>query len=79
MTAVTETGRKEITGNLCMEVVKCTFTDGYTFTSKFGTVVAAFAQSRSRTGTYCGISGSTVTLNCASASGDVGDIFVIGY
>lgn len=78
MTAITVTERKEITGNLGMEIVKGTFTDGYTFDSRFGVVIAAFAQSRSRTGAYCTVSGRTVTVVCASASGDVLDLMVIG-
>ena len=79
MTAVTIVERKEVTGVLCMEVVKCTATDGYTFASRFGTIVSAHANSQSRAGSYCSWSGSTVTYHCASASGDTVDIVVVGY
>lgn len=79
MTDVTVGTRKEITGNLGVEVLNCTFTDGNTFTSRFGTIVAVMIQSRSRDGAYASVSGRTVTLNCASASGDTGDIIIYGY
>ena len=79
MTAVTVVERKEVQGNLGMEVVKCTATDGYTFKSRFGTVIAAFGNSQSRAGSYCSWSGGTVTYNCASASVDSVCLFIIGY
>jgi len=78
MTAVTVTKRKEITGLMCMEIVQGTFSDGYTFASKFGTINAVSVQSRSRAGAYASVSGGTITLNCASASGDTFDLIIIG-
>jgi hypothetical protein len=79
MTAVTVVSRKEVTGNMCFEVISGTFTNGYTYSSKYGTIVSVFIQSRSRAGAYASVSGSTITLNCASASGDTFDMLVIGY
>ena len=79
MTAVTITGKKEITGVSCMEVVSGTFSDGYTYVSKFGTIDNVQVQSRSRTGAYATVSGSTITLVCASASGDTFDLLVFGH
>jgi len=78
MTAVTVLKRR-MTGNLSMEVVNCTATDGYTFASRFGTIVAAFGNSQSRTGSYCSWSGGTVTYHCTSASGDNVCLYIIGY
>ena len=79
MTAVTVTAKKEVTGMLAMEVVKCTATDAYTYTSKFGTIVACFVNDRSRTGAWLSVSGNVVTVNCSSASGDVVDLLIFGY
>lgn len=78
MTSVTITDRKEITGLMFMEVVKGTFSDGYTHVSKFPNIIAVSVQSRSRAGAYASVSGSTITLNCASASGDTFDLIIIG-
>ena len=78
MTAVTVTNRKEITGNMCMEILSGTFSDGYTYDSKFNTIIAVSVQSRSRAGAYASVSGKTITLNCSSASGDTFDLIIIG-
>jgi hypothetical protein len=79
MTEVTVTGKKEITGLMCMEIVKGTFSDGYTYTSKFGTIDCVQVQSRSRAGAYATVSGGVVTLVCSSASGDTFDLVIFGH
>lgn len=78
MTGVTVVDRIEAGGNLGMEIVQCTFTDGYTYASKFGTVVGVVANGSARVGTWASWSGRTVTLHCTSASGDTGTIVIFG-
>lgn len=77
-TAVTVTSRKEITGERCQEILSGTFSDGYVFVSKFSSIVAVSVQSRARAGAYASVSGNTITLHCASASGDTFDLIVYG-
>ena len=79
MTAVTVVEKKELTGLLHKEIINCTATDGYTYLSKFGTILSAIANSQSRAGSYCSWSGSTVTYHCSSASGDNVCIEITGY
>ena len=79
MVEVTVVARKEVTGVLALEVVNCTATDAYTYKSKFGTIVGAWANSQSRVGSWCSWSGSTVTYHCTSASGDNVCIVIVGY
>lgn len=77
VTAVVD--RKEITGVQGMEIVNVTFTDGQTYTSKFGKVYAAFINNKSRSGAYISdITGGVVTLACSSASGDSANLLIIG-
>lgn len=79
MTAVTVSGRKEITGERGKEVVYISAVqDGYTFASKFGTVVGAhFTPS---TAVACGASVSGQTVTIAVATGTVeGTLTVYGY
>ena len=77
--AVTVVEKKTLTGVMSFEIVKCTATDAYIYVSKFGTILGAFANSQSRTGSYCSWSGQTVTYHCTSASGDSVTLFIIGY
>ena len=79
MVAADITEVKSVTGNLGMEIVKLELSNGETYLSKFGTVLGAWANSESRAEAYCSVSGSTVTVNCTSASDDVVHLFVVGY
>jgi hypothetical protein len=75
------TSRKEVTGNPGMELVSVTLVaSGDYYIAKFGTVVMAFANSRSRTGAYVSdITGGKITVTCSSASSDTVDLVIFGY
>jgi len=79
MAALASVTRKELTGIFGLEVVKGTVTTtGDTFTSKFGTIIGVQISDRTTTGgARVSTSGSTVTITCTS--GDVIDLWIMGY
>ena len=79
MAVLASVTKKELTGNLGLEIVTGTVTTtGDTYVSKFGTIVSVVAHDRTTVGVVkCAVSGGTLTITCTS--GDVVDLWITGY
>jgi hypothetical protein len=78
LASVTVNNREKSVGNPDIELANVTAAaDGDTFTSKFGTVLAAFSNDQTtKGGSSCTVSGRTVTIACTA--GNTLDLIIIG-
>ena len=78
MAAVDGVERKEIQGNLGMEIVRCRATGATsTFVSRFGTIVSVQVTDETDYDCLTSWSGSTITITCTND--DYLNLLIIGY
>jgi len=78
MASVDNITRKELTGNLGFEIVRCQATGATsTFVSKFGTIVICSVADETDYDCTWSVSGRTITVTCTND--DYLNIIVVGY